>query len=277
MTILSLDTAVSAALKSGTIFSMDSSNRKMSEGNQSRPLPTRINLRKRSSGSNFHQMNLGTVNSAFLSGLFADVAQVTTEEDQPQQPSKKSKISKSKSLARCGRSFKQLVSVQEALGKASALMNSPVKANTSFFTKRQDSLHYQLDCVSSSSCSTADASSGGSKEGTTIAFPLLPSTVSNSSCNNNKQLTRVISDLQSSVTDTNSEKTESYGWFVEMEDENTLNNAKPAADPYAATTTAGVQGLAFQAPTAPKANNHDAEVEWAKAADTVDDVLGDFF
>jgi len=275
MTILSLDTAVSAALKSGTIFSMDSS--KMSEvnnNNKRRPLPTRINLRKRSSGSNFHQMNLGTVNSAFLSGLFADVAQVTTEEEHPQQPSKKSKISKSKSLARCGRSYKQLVSVQEALGEASVLTNSPVKANTSFFTKRQDSLHYQLDCVSSSSCSTADASSGGSKEGTTIAFPLLPSTVSNSSCNN-KQLTRVISDLQSSVTDTNSEKTESYGWFVEMEDENTLNNSEPVADPYA--TTAGVQGLAFQAPTAPKANNHDAEVEWAKAADTVDDVLGDFF
>ena len=35
--------------------------------------------------------------------------------------------------------------------------------------------------------------------------------------------------------------------------------------------------LAFLAPTAPLACNHDEEVEWAKAADTVDDVLGDFF
>ena len=60
-----------------------------------------------------------------------------------------------------------------------------------------------------------------------------------------------------------------------MDDEQTLNNAEPTADPYAAAC--GVQGLAFQAHTAPKASNHDAEVEWAKAADTVDDVLGDFF
>jgi hypothetical protein len=35
--------------------------------------------------------------------------------------------------------------------------------------------------------------------------------------------------------------------------------------------------LAFQAPTAPKAENYDAELEWATAADTVDDVLGEFF
>ena len=35
-------------------------------------------------------------------------------------------------------------------------------------------------------------------------------------------------------------------------------------------------GLAFEAPKAAR-TVLNAEVEWAKAADTVDDVLGDFF
>ena len=43
--------------------------------------------------------------------------------------------------------------------------------------------------------------------------------------------------------------------------------------PYAVSS----ENLAFQAPTAPKGPAQEAEVEWAQAADTVDDVLGDFF
>jgi hypothetical protein len=38
----------------------------------------------------------------------------------------------------------------------------------------------------------------------------------------------------------------------------------------------GECGLAFEAPKAAR-TVLNAEVEWAKAADTVDDVLGDFF
>jgi len=278
MTILALDTAVSSALKTGTMFSQDAS--KLSKKCDSRPLPTRINLRKRSSCGNVRRMNLTTVNSAFLSGLFADVAQATTiPVPEDQQPSKKSRISKTKSLARCGRSYKELARVQDTLERASAITvsipvceNSPVKANTSFFAERQDSLHYQLDCVSSSFCSSTDTSSGN--KGSKLAFPLLPALItSNSSCNN-KQLTRVVSDLQSSVAET-SEQSESYGWFVDMEDEQASKMSDRAVDPYASAS--GSHSLAFQANTAPKANNQDAEVEWAKAADTVDDVLGDFF
>lgn len=278
MTILALDTAVSSALKTGNMFSQDGSKQHSKKCN-SRPLPTRISLRKRSSGGNFRQMNLATVNSAFLSGLFADVAQATTiPAPEDQQPTKKSRISKTKSLARCGQSYKEMAKVQDALGEASAIAvsipvceNSPVRANTSFFAERQDSLHYQLDCVSSSSCSSTDTSSGN--KGSKLAFPLLPASISNSSCNN-KQLTRVVSDLQSSVTET-SEQSDSYGWFVEMEDEQASIISDRVVDPYA--SAAGSHSLAFQAHTAPKASNHDAEVEWAKAADTVDDVLGGFF
>ena len=97
--------------------------------------------------------------------------------------------------------------------------------------------------------------------------------MSNSSCGN-FTLTRVLSDLQSSYT----EKTyhsETYGWFVEMEDDSDEAVAAAGAgiDPY----TASKHDLAFTAPTAPKAENYDAELQWATAADTVDDVLGDFF
>lgn len=99
------------------------------------------------------------------------------------------------------------------------------------------------------------------------AFPHLPATISATSCNT---LTRNQSDLQSSLAE-NSDK-ESYGWFVEMDGE------------YARDTTPAIyessnknNDLAFKAHTAPKASNYDAELEWAKAADTVDDVLGDFF
>jgi len=63
---------------------------------------------------------------------------------------------------------------------------------------------------------------------------------------------------------------ESYGWFVEMDDG---ENHQEDVDPYSSTNA----NLAFSAPTAPKRSNLDEELEWAKAADTVDDVLGDFF
>ncbi len=53
------------------------------------------------------------------------------------------------------------------------------------------------------------------------------------------------------------------------------DEAATPVDPY--KTTSNTTSFAFIAPTAPKGVNHDAEVEWAKAADTVDDVLGDFF
>jgi hypothetical protein len=136
---------------------------------------------------------------------------------------------------------------------------------------RDNSLHIQLGCVTSPS--STDISSAS-----TVVFPYLPATVSNSSCTNSytspiKTLTHVISDLQSSVTEKISLPTnETYGWFVEMEEESTSPSIPSAADVYTAP-----KDLAFSAHVAPKADNYDAELEWATAADTVDDVLGCFF
>jgi hypothetical protein len=245
----------------------------------------RLNLRKRAcEPTDKVETNLVSVNSAFLSGLFADVAAAQVEPyeescDEASSPStrtkpdarvesnlpnKKTRLSLHRAMSRCGKSYC-------LLGEAAHSVASPTGAMTTFFDDpakelvrflgRQDSLHFQLNCVSDFSAdnSASDAAS--------VVFPHLPATISNSSCVSS--LTRSVSDLQDSVLEINDEKDSSYGWFVEMEDDD-----RQIVDPYTSSKTSS---LAFTAPTAPKASNYDAELEWAQAADTVDDVLGDFF
>jgi hypothetical protein len=182
------------------------------------------------------KIKLTTVNSDFLSGLFADVEAAAHDDSRLHDcvAFKKSRISKSHSISRCMKSYTNL---------HDAALISPVD-HTPF--DRVDSLQLQLN---------------------SLAFPHLPATVSVSSCTNS--LTRNMSDLQSSLTETHDR--EAYGWFVEMEE------PKGTADTCYYGSSSRLQDLAFSAPTAPNAENQDDEVEWAKAADTVDDVLGDFF
>ena len=79
---------------------------------------------------------------------------------------------------------------------------------------------------------------------------------------------------------------DSYGWFLAL-DHDVDASEEHITDAYATAAAASAAGnestssmtaaLAFQAPVSATAGcaAHDAEVEWAKAADTVDDVLGD--
>jgi hypothetical protein len=235
------------------------------------PSIPRINLRKRTVSGDSGAMIVSSVNSAFLSGLFADVARVQDESPPPPPasestsreegetmvpPSKKSRLSLNKSISRCAKSFK---SIADAL-----LSPTGVVDNALYSFDREDSLHYQLCCVSDKDgVQTTESLRDVAK----LAFPQLPATISNSSCSS---LTRKLSDLQSSIAE-NIQK-ESYGWFVDMDNEEEADT-HDYTDPYAASK----KDLAFSAPTAPKASDYDAEVEWAQAADTVDDVLGDFF
>jgi len=279
MTFLALDTpSVSFEPQQGKT----SSPVALFSGARNVALP-RFNLRKRTVSGERGNTALTTVNSAFLSGLFADVANVqekplpkdpqdsSAQDADPRldqtQPFKKSRLSMTRSISRCGRSFKIL---SEALSPTGAMdihdILDAALDTTSTPMQREDSLHYQLSCVSSDSRKAANTKAV--VDAGMLAFPQLPATVSNSSCSTN--LTRNLSDLQTSLSE-NTNK-ESYGWFVEMEDEDEA--VAPAVDPYASKSSSD---LAFQAPTAPKASNYDDELEWAKAADTVDDVLGDFF
>ena len=68
----------------------------------------------------------------------------------------------------------------------------------------------------------------------------------------------------------------SFGWFVDTDKDDCEKTSSALTESrYSFSSSAN---LAFSAYTAPKASNHEAEnVEWAKAADTVDDVLADFF
>lgn len=230
-----------------------------------------VNRRKRAFNDSSKEDSDGPMsscNSAFLSGLFADIAKanVTHEvEDSAStcsSPVKRSRLTMTKSISRCGKSFANFATIQGTESQTKSFRVSPV--TTSASVTRTDSLSYQLHCVSS-------ASSNESENIGKIAFPHLPATVSDSSCTHLASLTRRNSGLQRQETEIISG--EAYGWFVNMDDDDETVAPTP---PHAESSTS-LCDLAFSAATAPKAMDHEAEVEWAKAADTVDDVLGDFF
>jgi hypothetical protein len=238
------------------------------------------------------ELNLPTVTSAFLSGLFADVAQVVHEDTESDtvaaefRPVKKSRVSLHRSMSRCGRSFKNLAAAASFFGNTADsptgvadLVSDVNKCPLIPRLSKNDSLHFQLRCVvgGDGDCYSSESDQTVLEAGE-LAFPNLPNTVSNSSCST---LTRNLSDLQTSLAENNDK--EAYGWFVavdedlvhEKDDQPSRLSAIP--DAYASAAAAPTTDLAFIAPTAPHAINQDDEVEWAKAADMVDDVLGDFF
>ena len=246
-----------------------------------------FNLRKRSflgDNRDVREVGLSTYNSAFLSGLFADIAKASegqhdSKTNHAPSPCKKSRVSMTKSISRCEKSFANLQVAHSATAENAMPIfhtrtaeSHRVAANT---LARDDSLSYQLHCVSSASSNESDSSQAAAIG--KIAFPHLPATVSNYSCAHIASLTRPNSGQLLSESETDFK--ESYGWFVNF-DEDDQDSAPfttaPTAVPYASSST--LSDLAFSAVTAPKrSSQHDSEVEWAKAADTVDDVLGDFF
>ena len=239
-------------------------------------------------------MNLSSYNSAFLCGLFADVASFKNspeEETSSQDPSTTSVMQRSvkrrrvgKSLSRCPRSFVALPQITSPTGAMDLFEeDSKICHRVDHVDVASDeSVESEINVVSTSSRSRlyddSSHSQGGSPKALKtvvdhvgdIILPSLPSTVSDSSYQT--ELTRNSSDLQLSTTEMPSSSKDSYGWFVAMEEDDGLR--EEPVDPYMSRSSSQ---LAFQAPTAPNAAVQDAEVEWAKAADTVDDVLGDFF
>ncbi len=129
-----------------------------------------------------------------------------------------------------------------------------------------------------------------------LVFPTLPPTVSESSCSSNNLTQTSVQAAQVTETTPHNQQLsncckthiegemhdnkDTYGWFVDMdlqEDEDRADVILAAQESVRAGSGAD-DSLSFQAFTAPKKTTElDEEVEWAKAADTVDDVLGDFF
>jgi len=121
------------------------------------------------------------------------------------------------------------------------------------------SLIFQLHYVSSTASSESSASPTQSLE--------------NISCANSCESHICNKDSWSSEYMHKSNKAQ-YGWFVELDDNDNEEAAYAAENCY--KKSAGCD-LAFKASTAPKRSHYEDQVEWAYAADTVDDVLGDFF
>lgn len=70
---------------------------------------------------------------------------------------------------------------------------------------------------------------------------------------------------------------DSYGWFVETDQDDMLRKrAEAIAQAFDKARTSS-EDPSFSVVTASDGLVDDDELEWAKAADTVDDVLGDFF
>lgn len=169
--------------------------------------------------------------------------------------------------------------------------------------QNQDSLAFQLDCLDTQtraaamptpgtvSPSTSNHSKNVSKDLAVIAFPNLPSAVSDSSCESNGtginragatvrhgQITQTSApvSLSTSTRDGSGGK-DSFGWFVDLDDqEPNLTAAATVSSSAGGADAESPQDLAFQAPTAPKrSTNYVEEVEQAYAEDTIDSVLGD--
>eukprot|EP00978_Attheya_sp_CCMP212_P045504 scaffold349146_cov63-Attheya_sp.AAC.1 len=112
-------------------------------------------------------------------------------------------------------------------------------------------------------------------------FPQLPSAVSESSCsintlNHAASLAALSRDTKkgtaSADTSTHVLEERSYGWFIQVDTDDA---------PFKVSSHVTLeQGLAFlpSSPDSPTGvSDHQAQVEFALAADTVDDVLGDIF
>ena len=249
-------------------------------------------LKKRPVRSTRDMVNLSSYDSGFLTGLFKDVAQASvltqfeigekreaacieasSDESLSSVPTKKQRLSLNRCLSRARASQLNLSELTESLPSPRAIHDFP--ANTTSTSTRgtptpamttQDSLAYQLDCVSNeSSNSVGDAGR--------FAFPNLPTSISDSSCSTG--LTRARLVRQPSSPENNDIK-ESFGWFVDLDD-NSHQTSMPPPQRAGISAIVSSENLAFQAQTAPKGEHDEAELEWAKAADTVDDVLGDFF
>lgn len=260
----------------------------------------RFTLKKRTIRSSLDDVNISSYNSDFLSGLFADVAKITEMADsgsvkrsRPEPPTamaeqttihesppKKQRTLLSSSMSRCKYSSynlsdlvpshspkpvieasRQAVAPTPQRDSLSISFENPLQTETQ--STRQDSLAFQLDCVAGPECPKVLTDTAA-----VVAFPNLPATVSDSSCT--AGLTRGSLIKQGSSPEKQQHK-ESFGWFVDLDDHQ--NHKGQTVSSYSVSCP----DLAFQAPTAPHASHNDAAVQWAKAADTVDDVLGDFF
>lgn len=157
----------------------------------------------------------------------------------------------SRSLSRSSKSYMSIV----AAGNPSSSESIKSNSNTKSSSASNKSLLFQLHYVSSDDGTQGSRSSNSSAE----HIPCI--------LTKHQGLGATSATVDGSRNNTAHDSVEKsfYGWFVELDKDDDEHNQNH-------------KELAFSAITAPKKNiDLDKEVDWACAADTVDDVLGDFF
>ena len=220
------------------------------------------------------QQFLASYGSAFLSGIFADIAETSTDAPQDlvnsaatadhpmeacydtappleldQQPSnKKARTSTSTSFSR-QKSYKCLSSALAEGTVVSEVLSPSVISPSPRFNTSTVKFNDQV------------------RELQDMAFPSLPKmpvTVSATS----------LPHLESGASKEEVDGP-SYGWFVSTDDDASDDQNSSSGSMF--LPDMNPSDLAFKAITAPSGDNQEVEVQRALAADTVDDVLGDFF
>ncbi len=272
-----------------------------------------LHLRKRKCNYNERQQappRAAQMNTDFLSGIFQDLADVTSDENNGDRsvtyapfssdatcgrPKKKSRLPNT--LSRCSKSFAKIeisaIRPEDQLIPDGECSSSRTKQTPLDFFSGDD-----VHPVTSDSTAAKMVDHIFSDSITNINFPDLPSlpaTVSASSCSSNN-LTQTSVEAPQEVFETphlshvagkehehklrdgsGSGSGSGYGWFVEMDEEKVrerLQAVAAASENCRAIASPEDAALTFAASGPKKAVHLDSEVEWAKAADTVDDVLG---
>ena len=206
---------------------------------------------------------MASYNSAFLENLFEDIAASSSEEE-----------SNKDMLQDVGSSVE------------TPLLSMAVPSNHNLYKRRRVSTNKSLGRCTKSLANLASLTDFGSKNkssGLLTGFPTttkpkpqkdLPATVS-ASYSFTLDLALIKQDRIKQDKEEKSQQ-DDFGWFVDTDDQDEHGVRAYVSEDFGGKADVP---LAFSAATAPRVDTRDlqAEVDWAQAADTVDEVLGDFF
>lgn len=203
---------------------------------------------------------LSSYGSAFLSGIFADIAEGRTDDDEPSgQDSSERLHKKSRPSNPAFHHKKSVMALDKMEGDTSYALESP-----SVISPRSHKSTIKIEIFNDQV-----------RQLQNLAFPSLPglpAAVSSSSCT-----TATVGAVVTPRDEKSDSDQDSFGWFVATDDDDASN---PEDAPAPMFLPLANPDLAFQAPSAaaaPTKENVDVEVQQALAADTIDDVLGDLF
>ena len=201
---------------------------------------------------------LSSYGSAFLSGIFADIAEASQEDDSQDAPSSPRYEHVSKKSRRAPKkSFSVLNTLSEA--PTAATLSTP-----SIISPRSQNSNIKIELFDQV------------RELQNLAFPSLPGlpvAISSSSC------ATATTGAVVTPRDVDDQDQDSFGWFVATDDDGSSadETASPPMFLPVPKPDLAFSSLAPTIATAPVKEEVDVEVQQALAADTIDDVLGDLF